>query len=142
MFKVPEKYRYKLPLDNPQASMFNSIKPGEKFGVFKIPLRNAALCLFVIGTNGHEPVLWEHVSVSVKHAKTMKGLDRCPTWEEMSRVKDLFWDKEDCVIQFHPPESEYVSCHGFTLHLWRKQNENFETPPSIAVGPNITGKNI
>ncbi len=140
MFKVPEKYRHILPVTHPQAQMFNSIKPGEKYGTFKIPLQNPAICLFVIGTDAHMPVLWEHVSVSVKLSKTMKSLKRCPTWEEMCRIKDLFWDKEDCVIQFHPPESEYVSCHDFTLHLWRKQNENLETPPSVAVGPTKTGQ--
>lgn len=33
---------------------------------------------------------WEHVSVSRK--------DRCPTWEEMCQIKDMFWGKDDCVI--------------------------------------------
>ncbi len=54
---------------------------------------------------------WEHVSVSLT--------TRCPTWEEMCFIKDLFWGAEACVIQFHPPESEYVNNHSFCLHLWR-----------------------
>ena len=44
---------------------------------------------------------WEHVSVSRR--------DRCPTWEEMCQIKALFWDEDDCVIQYHPPRSEYVN---------------------------------
>lgn len=56
---------------------------------------------------------WDHVSVSCP--------DRCPTWEEMCYVKDLFFDDEECVVQFHPPKSQYVNYHPRTLHLWRPQ---------------------
>lgn len=37
---------------------------------------------------------WEHVSVSLSN--------RCPTWEEMCMVKDIFWGEDECVIQFRP----------------------------------------
>lgn len=49
-------------------------------------------------------------------------------------VKDLFWDTEDTVVQFHPPHSEYISQHEYCLHLWRKKETNFETPPFYAIG--------
>ncbi len=64
---------------------------------------------------------WEHVSVSYS--------TRCPTWEEMCRIKDMFWDEEECVVQYHPPKSEYINRHPYCLNLWRKCGENFETPP-------------
>lgn len=64
---------------------------------------------------------WEHVSVSYPN--------RCPTWEEMCTVKDMFWNEEECVVQYHPPKSEYVNNYPYCLHLWRKSGENFETPP-------------
>lgn len=59
---------------------------------------------------------WEHVSVS--HVRPNK----MPGWNDMCKVKDMFWDKEDTVVQIHPAESEYF--HGFkgrpnVLHLWR-----------------------
>lgn len=58
----------------------------------------------------------EHVSVSsFNHHKL-------PTWEAMCKVKDIFWDAEEMVVQIHPPESEYVhSVRGLenVLHLWR-----------------------
>lgn len=63
---------------------------------------------------------WDHVSVSLKH--------RCPTWHEMCWIKDLFFEKEETVIQFHPAESEYKNFHEFTLHLWRNQNEQIQLP--------------
>lgn len=69
---------------------------------------------------------WEHVSVSRN--------DRCPTWEEMCEVKDLFWKEEDCVIQFHPPKNEYINNHPYCLHLWKPIDEIIKTPPSILTG--------
>lgn len=38
---------------------------------------------------------WEHVSVSLQH--------RCPKWEEMSHIKDLFFGLDDTVMQLHVP---------------------------------------
>ena len=79
----------------------------------------------VIASNGGD---WEHVSVSMPK--------RCLTWDEMCFIKKQFWGPEDTVIQIHPPESEYVNNHKYTLHLWRKRDTNdyVETPPSILVG--------
>lgn len=69
---------------------------------------------------------WEHVSVSLAR--------RCPTWEEMCMVKDIFWGEDECVVQFHPPRSEYVNRHPYCLHLWKKIGEEYETPPKEYVG--------
>ena len=64
---------------------------------------------------------WEHVSVS--HANKRK----LPTWEDMCRIKDLFWNKDEMAVQFHPGEKEYI--HGVgpwkdsnVLHLWRPKD--------------------
>lgn len=69
---------------------------------------------------------WEHVSVSRK--------SRIPSWEDMCRVKTLFWGPEACVVQYHPPESEYVNNHPNCLHLWRPREATLPTPPSMLVG--------
>jgi len=50
---------------------------------------------------------WEHLSVTVR--RDGKQAERTPTWAEMCWLKDLFWDKTDCVMQLHPPEAEYVN---------------------------------
>jgi len=71
---------------------------------------------------------WEHVSISMKN--------RCPTWDEMCALKDIFWGEEECVVQYHPPKSEYVNMHPFCLHLWKKIGSEFETPPKIMAGIN------
>lgn len=70
---------------------------------------------------------WEHVSVSLGH--------RTPLWEEMCIVKDLFWNEDECVVQYHPPKAEYVNHHPHCLHLWKPINTQIPTPPSLLVGP-------
>lgn len=52
----------------------------------------------------------------------------------MCKVKDLFWEPEDWVVQYHPAKSEYISNHPGCLHLWQPLNEKLPTPPSIMVG--------
>lgn len=93
-------------------------------GLFAIPLPNSRDELRVIASDGDG---WEHVSVSL--------VNRCPTWSEMCAVKDLFWNAEDCVMQLHPPRSEYVNYHPYCLHLWRPVAGAIPQPPSWMVGP-------
>ena len=68
---------------------------------------------------------WEHVSVSLKN--------RCPTWDEMCMVKEIFWKDDEVVVQFHPKKSEYVNIHPYCLHMWRNIGSEFETPPKLFV---------
>ena len=69
---------------------------------------------------------WEHVSV---HAVTGNGIPCIPTWREMCHVKDLFWEEEACVIQYHPPQSSYYNLHTHVLHLWRPVGQAVPMPP-------------
>ena len=70
---------------------------------------------------------WEHVSVSLS--------SRCPTWEEMTFVKKIFWRPDEVVVQFHPREEQYVNLHPFCLHMWKPIGVDIPVPPTIAVGP-------
>lgn len=86
----------------------------------------------ITGDGPEDVTGWEHVSISVQDHK---GHLRTPVWSEMCHVKNLFWDDEESVIQFHPPRSEYVNHHPHTLHLWRPLGFVVPTPPSDLVGP-------
>ena len=88
--------------------------------------------LFLHGAKGKPAVVvvswggdWEHVSVSYAN--------RVPTWDEMCRVKDMFWSEEECVVQYHPPKSEYVNMHPYCLHLWKPVNTELQRPPKAFV---------
>ena len=71
---------------------------------------------------------WEHVSACpYKRSYT-------PTWEEMCRLKDMFFRDDEVVVQYHPAKSEYVNNMPNCLHLWRPIEQPLPTPPAIMVG--------
>ena len=79
---------------------------------------------------------WEHVSVTLqdhRNRRHPKAVKRCPTWEEMCFIKDMFWNKDETVIQFHPKESAYVNVHDYVLHLWKKVGKEHELPSKTMV---------
>lgn len=68
---------------------------------------------------------WDHVSISYRN--------RVPTWDEMCKVKDLFFDPEETCVEYHPARSEYVNCMPYCLHIWRWQDGDMPKPPKILV---------
>ena len=92
-------------------------------GMFRFTANNQFVRCVVSDGEG-----WKHVSVSVE------GDTRPPKWETMCAVKDLFWEEEDWVMQFHPAHSEYVNHHPGCLHLWEPTELEFPKPRSIMVG--------
>lgn len=115
-FKVPEQYRVTEGQMASDASYGNN-------GMFEIKHHKLRRVLTVIASDVRG---WEHVSVSMP--------ERCPTWDEMCFIKDLFWGPEDWAMQYHPEESEYVNNHPNCLHLWCPIHESFPKPPSILIG--------
>lgn len=115
MFTVPNENRIK------SGSFLESNDRYGNNGAFKI--RFESYEFLVIASDGED---WEHVSVSL--------LNRTPNWKEMCFIKDLFWDEDDCVVQYHPPKKEYVNNHPHCLHLWRPTKKEIPIPPSILVG--------
>ena len=71
---------------------------------------------------------WEHVSV-MPYKKQIT-----PSWDNMCMLKDIFFKEDECVVQYHPPKSEYVNNAPNCLHLWRPINQELPQPPSIMVG--------
>jgi len=120
VFKAPETYRIR-------QGRYGTTSASGNDGMFSIPTdphrrggRQQALT--VISSDGME---WEHVSVSL--------LDRCPTWEEMDRVKRLFWSDDQTVMQLHVPRSRHVNNHPYCLHLWRPNGREIPLPPQFMV---------
>lgn len=133
-FHVPEQYR----LSPEQHALFGTTAANGQRGAFRIPHPlHPTILLFVIADEGTRdergplPLAeqWEHVSVHVEEASRK----RTPTWAEMCLVKELFWDREDTVIQLHPPRSRYVNDHPYVLHLWRQVGVAQPLPPRVYV---------
>lgn len=128
MFSVPELHRAKF---SPPHPMHSTPADGNN-GVFVIPHKGSRL--YCIASDGAG---WEHVSVTAwagNHAAQMRK-SRIPKWLEMCRIKDLFWTPGDTVLQYHPPQSEYVNCHPSCLHLWRPIGVEVPVPHHLLVGP-------
>ena len=71
---------------------------------------------------------WDHVSVAPCKPKLM------PTWEQMCKVKDIFFRDDESVIEIHPPKDQYVNNKSNCLHLWRANDKEMVLPPSFMVG--------
>lgn len=103
---------------------------GSDGGVFLVPYRLKSYphrFYQVIASNGGA---WEHLSVCVieaRHHRPMVPLT--PSWDDMNYLKNLFWEPEDCVMQLHPAESNYVNMHPNVLHLWRPTEQEIPMPP-------------
>lgn len=79
-----------------------------------IPEKKIFTVIFSWGCN------WEHVSVSLSN--------RCPTWDEMCIIKNIFWNDNETVIQFHPSKENYKNLHPYCLHLWKPIKEKLPIP--------------
>lgn len=95
-------------------------KPRNDGGMFEVPFEGNKIK--VIASHGGD---WEHVSVSLKN--------RTPNWREMCMIKDMFFNEEDCVIQYHPPKSMYVNIHQYVLHMWKPLKVEIPMPPMAFV---------
>lgn len=127
--KVPNNYRVTQAhvRKNPQLASYASDESYGNSGAFLIPRKGKINSYFFIAI-ASDGAGWEHVSVSIPSEK------RTPTWEEMCYIKDLFWDEDEAVVQYHPPKSKYVNNHPYCLHLWRPVGYPLPVPDSILVG--------
>lgn len=125
--KVPEQHRLKgHPILGSDSSMGNN-------GFFIIP--HHRIVNYFYNCMASDGLGWQHVSVTLtcKNGREIVSVNRCCTWEEMCVIKDIFWDKDEAVMQIHPPECDYVSNHHYCLHLW-KPDVGFPLPDPVMVG--------
>jgi len=103
----------------PGKSQAYGSRPSDGFnGAFHIVINK--LELLAIASDG---MGWKHVSVSIAHSP-----HHTPSWHIMCKVKALFWEEEDTVMQLHPPKSLYVNHHKGCLHLWQPKMDGVIIP--------------
>ena len=71
---------------------------------------------------------WDHVSVAPMNKR------KIPTWDQMCKVKEIFFRDDEAVIQIHPSKDQYVNNKSNCLHLWRSNDKKMLLPPSFMVG--------
>lgn len=121
----PEIERWRIKVDG------YPLMAGTGQGWFKLihPETGAGLmCLVCDGTDWEKGLplpKWEHVSV--------RKVVGTPLWREMAFVKAAFWMPEECVVEFHPPQADYVNIKDNCLHLWKPIGIDFPMPPKECV---------
>ena len=99
---------------------------------FKMGLDGGSCVIHVGGWDGSvvfsSGAGWEHVSVCPFIKRIM------PSWDDMCKLKDIFFRDDEAVIQVHPTKNEYVNNMPNCLHLWRCTYKEMVLPPSILVG--------
>ncbi|HMR51232.1 MAG TPA: hypothetical protein PKA33_01490 [Amaricoccus sp.] len=91
-------------------------------GAYEIRSPRSGAKMMVVASNGAG---WDHVSVSLRN--------RCPTWDEMERVKRMFFLPTETAMQLHVPPVAHISAHPYCLHLWRPQDASIPMPPDWMV---------
>lgn len=124
MKKAPEEFRIK------NHSVLGSNSSYGNNGFFIIPHNKIDDYFYNCIISDSEG--WEHVSVTISARK--RKVERCPTWEEMCYVKNIFFNEDECVVQYHPVKNDYVSNHKYCLHLWRPTESEVPVPPPLMVG--------
>lgn len=88
-----------------------------------LKLRSGKMCTVIASIDYG----WEHVSIApLNHHVT-------PSWDGMCEVKDMFWGEDECVVEYHPPKSEYVNSMPNCLHLWKPIDKELAVPPKYLV---------
>jgi hypothetical protein len=111
-FKEGETQRYGRPLIDHERKYM---------GVFIVP-SSAKVALRIIADAGQG---WDHVSVSIE--------DRTPTWEEMDRIKRMFFKDKETAVQYHVPVNDHINIHPHCLHLWSPRTRFMPVPPKDRV---------
>lgn len=91
-------------------------------GAFIVPLEGELWHVILSDGMG-----WRHLSVKNAQKKVL------PSWGLMARLKELFFDDDAWVVQFHPAKDEYVNLHPCVLHLWESLDEPMPHPHVVQV---------
>ncbi|AIY85207.1 hypothetical protein U729_3168 (plasmid) [Clostridium baratii str. Sullivan] len=106
-------------LNNYRVKLFGEI--GDEYnGAFFLLIDDIET--FVIAAKTDE---WEHVSVSHKNVT--------PSWDTMCKIKDMFFEDNETVMQLHPPKEDYINIHEHCLHMWRPVKDKIKMPPDFMV---------
>lgn len=112
-----DKYRVKHPFWPQTATS----------GAFKVFVKQRSFVVLAGIENTGDDGMMEHISVTPTNQK------RCPTWDEMAAIKDMFFDSEEEAIQYFPKRSRYINIHEYCLHIWRPVNgQTLRKPGDIA----------
>lgn len=126
----------------------NELGTGLRAGCFRIPhpndsrkpkLRDHFLVTASTGEQIEEPkegeapvppTGWDHIAIHVRAwDKARKSLARAPSPSETAWLKDLFFEPQEPVLQFHLARNHPLHAQAFVVHLWRPTIGEITLPP-------------
>ena len=84
---------------------------------------NGIKCSLVFSWGGG----WEHVSIMPYDSRIT------PSWDDMCKLKNMFWKEDEAVVQIHPRKQDYVNRAKNCLHLWKPIEQELPLPPKLYV---------
>lgn len=99
-------------------------------GLFILPNDKIVGSFFVIWVETEPGFI--HMTVTVNR-KGHKG-GRAPNTEELTWVKEQFWDKEDVVVQYFVGAEGYQHINPAIVNLYECTRIFFPVPPSVKAG--------
>lgn len=93
-----------------------AVSPEEYWGDCSI---NGVKCSLIVSWYGG----WEHVSIMPYDKR------KTPTWDDMCKLKSMFWTEDEAVVQYHPRKEDYVNMAKNCLHLWKPTEQELPLPP-------------
>lgn len=94
---------------------------------FLIPLNDNKKA-FVIASEDF--VGWDHVSAHIISVES-GSLNRTPNNEEMQFLRNIFFEDEDVVVEFHPAKKDYINNYSYALHMWKSTDNVFSFPKRV-----------
>ncbi|MDE5860853.1 MAG: hypothetical protein K2H28_01515 [Ruminococcus sp.] len=68
---------------------------------------------------------WEQVYIS--------RVSNRPKWDELCETKEIFWNDDECVIQYIPSESMHKDKYNNCLYLWKSVSVEIPIPPETLI---------
>tara|TARA_R100000808_G_scaffold25089_2_gene61684 strand:- start:4392 stop:4853 length:462 start_codon:yes stop_codon:yes gene_type:complete len=123
-----EEYRV---ITGPLATLQEEFPNGGMF-VLPISASNFAVCVVSDGKYKKEDTGWEHVAVHIVYefGRKKKRRSRAIKQDELQKVRDVFWEPEDNVIQCFSKESLEGDGWEVNVHLWKSKKKTIKSFPS------------
>ena len=99
-----------------RINLTKSVNPNELWGDCSV---NGIKCSLIASWYGG----WEHVSIAPYDKKIT------PSWNDMCKLKNMFWSEDEAVVQIHPRKQDYVNAAKNCLHLWKPIEQELPLPP-------------
>lgn len=91
-------------------------------GQFLVPINGEIYLIMISDGMG-----WKHLSMSNAQKKVL------PSWNTMSRAKDLFFADEDWCCQFFPAKEDYINDCEWCLHIWMPLDDELPHPSIVLI---------